>query len=203
LQDRTQLTRKTIHTIIADSGRLQQFRWNPQQFIEIFANEINRTKRKLIVDGIRYKPIGEDGYYAQELFESEELTGYVKNMLLDAEKSVYEAVIYDSHIEERFARDMEKNTAVKVYAKLPSWFRIPTPLGDYNPDWAVLVDVEDEERLYFVVETKGSTDQDSLRISEEEKIRCGRRHFEAISSEDAGVRYEFVSDLDELLKHAG
>jgi type III restriction enzyme len=102
--------------------------------------------------------IGDDQhYYAQELFQQEELTGYLRNMLKDAHKSVFEHVIYDSGgIERTFAEQLEKNEAVKIYAKLPGWFKVPTPLGTYNPDWAVLVEVDGDERLYFVVETKGS-----------------------------------------------
>jgi hypothetical protein len=100
----------------------------------------------LVVDGIKYQRLGDEFYYAQELFEHEELTGYLKNML-DVNKSVYEQVVYDSDTEAAFADQLEKNTAIKVYAKLPGWFTVPTPLGSYNPDWAVLVEKDGEERL--------------------------------------------------------
>ncbi len=80
------------------------------------------------MDGIKYQRLGDEHYYAQELFEQEELTGYLKNMLA-SEKSAYEQVIYDSDTEARFADELEKNIAVKVYAKLPGWFKVPTPLG--------------------------------------------------------------------------
>src|SRR5690606_16458108 len=116
--------------------------------------------------------IGEDSYYAQELFEQEELTGYLKNML-EASKSVHEHVVYDHGVEREFAEKLEHNEAIKVYAKLPGWFKIPTPLGTYNPDWAVLVDVDGQERLYFVVETKASLFADDLRDKENAKIECG------------------------------
>ncbi len=95
------------------------------------------------MDGIKYQRLGDDHYYAQELFENEELTGYLKNML-DATKSVYEQVVYESDIEARFADQLEKNAAVRVYAKLPGWFAVPTPLGAYRPDWAILVDTDAE-----------------------------------------------------------
>jgi len=95
LQDRTQLTRKTITRILTESGRLNDFKRNPQQFIELTGEIINRQKRMALVDGIKYQRLGEDQFYAQELFSNEELTGYMKN-LLDAEKSVYEQVVYDS-----------------------------------------------------------------------------------------------------------
>ena len=136
--------------------RLGDFTRNPQQFIDLSSEVITRCKRMAIVDGIRYQRLGGEQYYAQELFEEVELTGYLKNMLTDAKKSVYEDVVYDFGVEANFATELEHNDAVKVYAKLPGWFTVPTPLGSYNPDWAVVVDIEGEERLYFVVETKAS-----------------------------------------------
>ena len=199
LQDRTQLTRRSIHRILTTSGRLGDFKTNPQEFIEIASEAINRRKRTALVDGIKYQRLGDEQYYAQALFESRELSGYLKNML-NAQKSVYEQVVFDSPgIEQTFAQDLEKNEAVKVYAKLPAWFTVPTPLGNYNPDWAVLIDQNGEERLYFVVETKGSLFTDDLRVGEEAKIRYGRAHFEALAVGDAPARYEVASTLDQLL----
>ena len=204
LQDRTQLTRRSIHGILCASGRLGDFMRNPQQFIELAAQEINRCKRQALVDGIKYRRLGDESYYAQELFEAEELSGYLKNML-DAEKSVYEQVVYESAVEADFARDLEKNAAVKVYAKLPGWFTVPTPLGGYNPDWAVLVADGEGERLYFVVETKGSLFAGDLRPAESAKIKCGKAHFDALRTGPAPARYRTASNVSELLAdiHAG
>ncbi len=191
LQDRTQLTRRTIHRILVGGGRLDDFRRNPQQFIDLAAEAINRCKRLAIVDGIKYQRLGDEHYYAQELFEQEELTGYLKN-LLDAKKAVYEQVVYDSDTEAAFADQLEKNSAIKVYAKLPGWFTVPTPLGSYNPDWAVLVEQEGQERLYFVVETKGTLlFADALRPTEQAKIDCGREHFKAL---ETGVEFTVAND---------
>ncbi|MEO5327418.1 MAG: DEAD/DEAH box helicase family protein [Magnetococcus sp. THC-1_WYH] len=177
LQDQTKLTRGSIVRILIHSERLEDFRRNPQQFIELASESINRAKRLALVDGIRYQRIGDDHYYAQELFEQEELTGYLKEMLQDTQKSVYEHVVYDSAgVERPFAEQLEKNEAVRVYAKLPRWFKIPTPLGSYNPDWAVLVEKDGEERIYFVVETKGGLFADD---KENAKITCGKSHFQA------------------------
>jgi type III restriction enzyme len=198
LQDRTQLTRRSIHNVLVESGRLHDFKRNPQQFIEIAEQAVNRCKRQALVDGIKYQRIGDESYYAQELFEQEELTGYLKNML-DAQKSVYEKVIYDFGTEARFADDLEKNTAVKVYAKLPGWFTVPTPLGSYNPDWAVLVDTDEGERLYFVVETKGSAFTDDLRLTEDAKIKCGRAHFKELAVEQSAARYVVATNFSEVL----
>jgi type III restriction enzyme len=199
LQDRTQLTRRSIQRILTGSGRLNDFKRNPQAFIEVTGEAINRCKRLALVDGIKYQRLGEEHYYAQELFEKEELTGYLKN-LLDASKGVYEQVVYDSDTERTFGDQLEKNTAVKVYAKLPGWFTVPTPLGTYNPDWAVLVERDGEERLYFVVETKSSLYKDDLREKERAKIECGRAHFKALTVQDGPARYVLADAVDALLE---
>ncbi len=198
LQDKTQLTRRSIHRILVDSGRLDDFKRNPQQFIELATAIINRAKRMALVDGIKYQRIGEEAYYAQQLFETEELFGYLKSMI-DANKSVHEQVIYQSDTERAFADDLEKNEAIKVYAKLPGWFKVPTPLGPYNPDWAVLVEKDGTERLYFVVETKSSLFTDDLRDKESAKIECGKAHFKALTVGENPARYEVARTVDDLL----
>ena len=198
LQDRTQLTRRTIQRILTGSLRLDDFKRNPQQFIELAADAINRCKRLAVVDGIKYQRLGDGQYYAQELFEQEELTGYLKNML-DAVKSVYEQVVYDAGTEAAFADDMEKNTAIKLYAKLPGWFTVPTPLGSYNPDWAILVEKDGAERLYFVVETKSSLFPDDIRDKEGAKIECGKAHFKALAVGESPAKYLVARTLTDLL----
>ena len=200
LQDRTQLTRVSLVRILTESGRLNDFKRNPQAFIDLVGEIINRTKRLALVDGIKYQRIGDDHFYAQELFEQEELTGYLKNMLKDAGKSVYEHVVYDpSTVERTFAEQLEKNDSVKVYAKLPDWFKIPTPLGTYNPDWAVLVEQDGEERLYFVVETKSSLFTDDLRDKEAGKMACGEVHFKALAVGENPARYIRATKLDDVM----
>lgn len=201
LQDKTQLTRGSIVKILKESRRLQDFARNPQQFIDFASEAINRTKRLALVDGIKYSKIGDEHFYAQELFQQEELKGYLKNTL-ETQKSVHTHVVYDSAgVEKNFAEDLEKNEAVKVYAKLPSWFKIPTPLGTYNPDWAVVVDDEGQEKLYFVVETKGSTWWGDLRHVEGAKILCGEKHFEKIASGGNPAKYIRAVDVDGMMLH--
>lgn len=202
LQDRTQLTRKTIARILTESTRLNDFKRNPQQFIELAAEAINRCKRMALVDGIKYQRLGDEQYYAQELFETQELTGYLKNLVQDTTKSVYEHVVYDSAIERDFAEALEKNDAIKVYAKLPGWFKVPTPLGSYNPDWAVLVVRDGHERLYFVVETKSSLFDEDLRDREGGKIKCGAAHFKALAVGENPAIYDKFKDVDGLLARA-
>ena len=199
LQDRTQLTRRTIVSILTGSGRLGDFKRNPQQFIELTAETINRCKRLALVDGIKYQKLGDQHVYAQELFEKEELTGYLKNMLLDTQKSIYEHVVYDSTTERDFADGLEKNNAIKLYAKLPGWFKVPTPLGTYNPDWAVLVEEDGSQHLYFVVETKSSLFTDDLRDKESAKIECGKAHFKALAVGENPARYVVARSVGDLM----
>lgn len=198
LQDRTQITRRSICRILIGSERINDFKRNPQQFIEQAAEAINRCKRLVVVEGIKYQKLGDEYYYAQELFEQEELTGYLKN-LVPVEKAVYEQVVCDSDTERVFADQLEKNTAVRIYAKLPGWFTVPTPLGNYNPDWAILIEQDGTERLYFVVETKSGLFTDDLRDKENAKILCGKAHFKAIASGDNPARFIVARNLDDVL----
>jgi type III restriction enzyme len=154
-----------------------------------------------IVDGIKYQRLGDEHYYAQELFQTEELAGYLKNTL-KVQKATHDHIVYDSTgIERGFAEELEKNEAVKVYAKLPAWFKVPTPLGTYNPDWAVLIEKDGTERLYFVVETKGSLFKDDLRGREGAKIVCGKAHFKAIAADENPAHYVVASKLDDVLNN--
>ncbi|WP_165465286.1 type III restriction-modification system endonuclease [Enterobacter cloacae] len=192
LESNTNLTRKTVVEILLGLGdKLEAFKNNPQRFIELVSEVIRKQMRLAIVDGITYHRIGEDDYYAQELFQEEELTGYLKNMV-EARKSVYDYIICDSDTESDFSSKLEESNDVKLYAKLPSWFKIDTPLGSYNPDWAVLIDKDDGmgDQLYFVVETKSSIFSDDLRASEQAKINCGMAHFAALSKDNEGNALE-------------
>ena len=197
LQNETNLTRKTIVEILLRSKTLHLFKKNPQRYMEQVAQIITAKMRHMIVDGIKYTKIGDDEYYAQELFETEELSGYLYKNMLESRKSVYEYVVYDSANEENFAKSFEQNERVKMYAKLPSWFAIPTPLGSYNPDWAVLIEVDGKYKLYFVLETKGDITFDALRPKESGKIICGKKHFEALGNE---VAFEEIDSFEEFIE---
>jgi type III restriction enzyme len=202
LQDRTQLTRRTIQRVLGDSGRLDDFRQNPQQFIGLAAEAINRCKSLAMVDGIKYQRRGDEEFYRQELFDNKELTGYLRN-LLDVKKSVHEQISYASNTERTFADELEKHRAVKVYAKLPRWFTIPTPLDDdYNPDWAVLIQEDGEERVYFVVETKSSMFLHDLRRKEEAKVKCGQAHFDALREGNAPATFIRADSVAKVLTRA-
>lgn len=195
LQNETNLTRRTIVAIINKSGRLESFKNNPQKYIEQAANIIKSQMRLFIVDGIKYHKIGDDQFYAQELFQQNELFGYLKDNMVKAEKSVFDHVVYDSDIELEFASAFERNEDIKLYAKLPGWFKIDTPLGGYNPDWAVLIEKDGKEKLYFVVETKSTLFSVERRPEENAKIKCGYAHFEALGDD---VKFTVSNSMDEF-----
>jgi len=201
LQNETNLTRKNIVDILIKSGKLESFKNNPQKFIDGAIKIIKKTMSIFIVDGIKYQKIGADSYFAQECFEEQELYGYLsKNMIENREnKSIYNYTVYDSDVEKGFARSFNENDNVKLFTKLPSWFKINTPLGGYNPDWAVLIEKDNEEKLYFVVESKGSLFTDDLRDTEEAKIKCATKHFKEISAQTKFIQSNNFEHMREFI----
>lgn len=183
LQGETELTRSTIVRIITESKRLPEFLLNPQKYMDAVSAILKQQLHKLIIDGIKYEKLG-NSEYEMRLFEDEEIMSYLNNRL-DVKHSVYDAVVYDSEIEREFAEKLDKREDIKLFVKLPDWFKIETPLGTYNPDWAILKD--DDKVLYLVRETKGTKDFEKLRNIEAEKIRCGRKHFESLDVDFAVV----------------
>jgi type III restriction enzyme len=121
-------------------------------------------------------------------------------MLQNTVKAIHEHVVYDSTTERDFAHALELNQDVVLYAKLPNWFKVPTPLGTYNPDWAVLLQKDGVQRLYFVVETKSSLFTDDLRDKEWGKIECGRAHFAALATGENPARYLVARTFDDVLQ---
>ena len=201
IQDATMITRSTIIDILLKADKWELFKLNPHQFIEKTIKIFNSVKRELIVDGIKYEKI--DDYYEQSQFEVEKeedaLVGYLeKNAVATRDedpRSLYTHVLYDSDIEKDFVDRLENDEEVRLYVKLPGWFTVDTPLGGYNPDWAILMEKDDIKKLYFVVETKGSLEDDDLRRRERDKIRCAKKHFKVLESD---VVYEVATDFDEV-----
>ncbi|MDO8445269.1 MAG: DEAD/DEAH box helicase family protein [Deltaproteobacteria bacterium] len=189
LQKETELTRKTLVRILTGSGRLDEFAVNPQRFMDATAAIMNRELHRLMIDGIKYEKIAEQEW-SMRLFEDKEVLSYLNNRL-EVKNSIYDAVVYDSDIERRFAQELDKREDIKLFVKLPGWFRVETPIGEYNPDWAVVK--HNDETIYLVRETKGTRDFEKLRNSEADKIRCGRRHFEAL-----GVDFNVVVEAGEV-----
>ena len=197
LQNATNLTRRTIADILVRSKTLNIFYKNPQRYMEEVSAIMKHQMRNFLVDGIKYTRLGDDEYYAQELFETEELTGYLERNMIASKKSAYHYVVYDSENEKDFAERFEANNAVKLYAKLPGWFKISTPLGSYNPDWAILIEQDGEKKLYFVLETKGNTSEEALRPTESAKIKCGRKHFAALGGQ---VTFDTADHFDDFIE---
>ena len=186
IQRRTQMTRHLIFDVLDKAQMFHAIPVNPQQVIDEAVRAISRAKQRLAVDGIRYYKTGE--CYDMALFESDELQAYLYDAAMksgaiavtDQAKTVYDYVTVDSEVEREFMQSLEDNADVKFYIKLPSWFKIDTPVGKYNPDWAVAFD--GDKRIYFVAETKGSDDinDNHLSASERSKIVAARQHFTEI-----------------------
>jgi|LSQX01.3.fsa_nt_gb type III restriction enzyme len=180
----TRAKRSTVYDIINRSGRLDDFICNPQLFIEQATEIIINERHKQAIDGIRYIKLNGQEYYAQELFDTQELLANLDRNAVAVKNSIYDYIVYQSGgIEKPFALEMDRDPDVKMFFKLPNKFKIETPIGTYNPDWAVYLDREGEEKLYFVLETKGSTNDLDLRGRERLKIRCGKEHFKALENE--------------------
>lgn len=186
IQRQTQMTRRVIFEVLDRAGMFEQMAINPQQVIDETAQAINRVKQRLAVDGVKYHRTGE--HYDMTLFENSELQTYLYDAAMksgaiavtDQAKTVYDYVAVDSEVEREFMRSLEDNADVKFYIKLPNWFKIDTPVGKYNPDWAVAFD--GDRRIYFVAETKGSDDinDNHLSANERSKIIAARQHFAEI-----------------------
>ena len=196
LQDTTGLLRKTIIDIVGKSNRLKEFYINPEEWIKQVSKILLAVKKENLTDGIKYEKSNE--YYEQDfIFNDEGLYGYKDRNVIEAnsDRSLYDHTIYDSDIEKNFAIEADNDDDVVLYAKLPSRFKIDTPIGDYNPDWVLVLNTDDGEKLYFVAETKGTENINDLKGTEKKKILCGRKHFEVI---DTGIKYEVVKELKTL-----
>ena len=193
IEDKTQLTRATIYRILTQSGRLEDVLKNPQLFLDMAVKEIKDVMNKLMVEGIKYEKIG--GYeYAMTLFDGIEIESYLENLykVKETGKTITNYVEIMSEPEREFAEDCESREDVEFYIKLPHWFEVKTPIGSYQPDWALIF--KDEKKLYFVAETKSSFDETKRRVEENMKIKCGKQHF-AIFPE---VEYKVVKNVGEL-----
>ena len=180
ISSETLLKRATIIRILEESGRLQDFINNPQCFYEKTLEIISKNRHSLAIDGIKYIKLAGEEYYVQEIFDSSELIANLDKNAIQVEHSVYDYVIYDSGIESKFAKSLDEDPEVKMFFKIPSRFKIDTPIGTYNPDWAVFMEKDGEQKLYFVLESKGTSSLFDLRSPEKLKIHCGKQHFDTI-----------------------
>lgn len=203
---RTNLTRKTITNILKQSENLEQIGINPAQYIDLVTDAINRVKRRLLVDGIQYEKV--QRYFDMSIFQPlegyENTDGLNDGNLVLVDKSIYEYVLYESTPERDFASKLDQMREVKLFIKLPSRFMIDTPVGTYNPDWAIVYhhnDGSDDSKikLYMVRETKDTLVLDELRDKERLKIICGEKHFEQFAEVDFAVATGKISQPNDFL----
>ena len=195
IQSKTELTRSTILEIIKKSGRIAEVLINPQLFMDNIVSSIRQVLYALMIEGIKYEKIG-GKVYEMKLFDDNELEIYVDKFthtVLQPGKTIYENLIpLQSDVESEFAKDCESSENIEFYFKLPFWFKIQTPIGPYNPDWAIVF--KNEKKIYFVAETKSAGQE--LRGSEKLKIKCGKEHFKEFDD----VVYKRVATVSELSK---
>lgn len=192
LQEATSLTRKTIIDILIASGRLGEFLDNPNDFIKMASTCIQEELAHVVVEGIQYEKIGGSIYELRELQEDglEEKDRFLDRLyqVANTEKTDFDYVVYDSEVERQFAEYLDGREDIRLFMKLPDKFRIPTPVGDYNPDWAIIKTEEGQDRLYLIRETKSSLNPMKRRPGENAKINSAIKHFEAI-----GVNYKVAA----------
>jgi type III restriction enzyme len=190
MQEATSLTRKTIVDILIASERLDEFIGNPNDFIAMVKRALQGELAKIVVEGIQYEKIAGSVYELRELQKDgvEEKERFLDQMykVQNDKKTDFDYVVYDSEVERQFAELLDSREDVKLFMKLPAKFKIPTPVGDYNPDWAVIKHEDGENRIYMIRETKSTLDDSKLRPSEVAKIKSAKKHFAAIGIADYG-----------------
>lgn len=197
IQQRVEVARPTIFRILKESGRVGELLINPQMFLDTVVAAIRRNLNALLVAGIKYERIA-GAEYEMQIFKDEEIERYVSSLVehsVNPDRTIYNYTPVDSGTERKFAEECEIDENVKFFFKLPRGFRIPTPLGDYLPDWAVIF--ERDTRVYFVAETKSDLEWQKLRPTEKNKITCGKAHFAMFTAD--GVQYKPVETLNQLI----
>jgi type III restriction enzyme len=200
ITEKTQLTRRTVTQILTKirPTTFLKFRQNPEQFITECARLINEQKATVIIEHLTYDTL--EDRYDNSIFTANQTKQDFANAGAKLKRHIYDYVITDSQTERNFVTELDTSEEVVVYAKLPRGFFIPTPVGDYNPDWAVAFKEGTVKHVYFVAETKGSLSSMQLREVENSKIECARKFFAEISAttEDGGVKYDVVTDYATL-----
>lgn len=188
LQEATSLTRKTIVDILIGSGRLGEFIGNPNDFIAMAKRALQSELAKIVVEGIQYERIAGSVYELRELQKDgeEEKERFLDQMykVQHTQKTDFDYVVFDSDVERQFAELLDSREDIKLFMKLPAKFKIDTPVGPYNPDWAIIKQEDGEDRIYMIRETKSTLDDSKLRPTELAKIKSAKRHFEAIGIDD-------------------
>lgn len=205
ISEKTKLTRRTCATILGGvlPDTFAKFKQNPEQFITEAARFINEQKAAAVVAHVEYDLL--DSRYSSDIFTENQTARDLSKAVHTPNRNVYEYVIDDSEVERAFGAALDVSEEVVVYTKLPRGFKIPTPLDDYNPDWAIAFKEGSVKHVYFVAETKGSLSSLELRGAEKAKIECARKLFKKLNEAagSPGIRYDVVTSYDELLQVVG
>lgn len=188
LQEATSLTRSTIVDILVRSDRLTEFIGNPNGFLQMVKRSIQSVLAEAVVEGIQYERLDGSVYELRELQQDgqEERDRFIDQLyeVKNQQKTDFDYVVYDSGPEREFAKLLDSRDDIKLFMKLPPKFKVPTPVGDYNPDWAIIKQEDGEDRIYMIRETKSTSDPKGIRPTEQAKINCGKKHFAAIGVSD-------------------
>jgi type III restriction enzyme len=198
LAEQTKLTRKTIATILQtiNNAVFDQFKTNPEDFIAKASLLINEQKATVVVEHLAYDAIADT--HSMDIFTQDKRKVDLSKTGDILKRHIYDYVFTDSTIEREFVKELDTSAEVVVYAKLPKGFSIPTPVGDYNPDWAISFKEGTVKHIYFVAETKGSMSSMDLRKIEDCKIECAKKFFSKITSEQ--VKYDVVDSYGKLME---
>ncbi|MGP5299025.1 type III restriction-modification system endonuclease [Corynebacterium variabile] len=201
IAEKTRLTRRTVTAILKGVApeTFAKFRLNPEQFLREASRLINEQKAAVIINKLTYNKL--NNTFGSEIFTENQTKQDMKKAGGKLDKHIYDYVVTDSKVERAFVEDLDTSKEVSVYAKLPRGFFIPTPVGDYNPDWAIAFTEGSVKHVYFVAETKGSLSTLQLKGAEESKIECARRFFATLSEGSSdSVTYDVVTDYSELMQ---
>lgn len=196
IANQTELRQETVARILSVDGVLGKVRANPQYMMDMIVNELRRIMQTMLVDGIKYEEIAGSSYEMQ-IFKDAEIESYITNMhpVSQQEKTLYNHVVFDSEVEHSFAQELDARDEVEFYVKLPRSFKIDTPLGTYNPDWAIVF--KNDRKLYLVAETKGTNRLDEISLSEQLKIKAGEKHFASIGE---AIYVAPIKDMEGLVQ---
>lgn len=196
IQSKTELTRSTVLEILKQSGRMNDILVNPQLFLDKAVATIKTVLYELMIDGIKYEKVGSKDY-EMLLFNENEIETYLDSLTFEVSKNnktIYDKYMpLDSDVEADFAKECETREDIEFYFKLPFWFHIDTPIGKYNPDWALVF--KNKKKIYFVAETKSTKDLSKLRNEERLKIKCGKAHFKQFED----IEYKHITKVEDLV----
>ena len=190
IQKKIPITKRTIFNILKKASRWDDFEKNPQKFMDQVLQEIQAVLQSLIIEGIKYEKLDELSYEMSQFLKEEHKMEFLEDKIVPTKKSVYDYIYYESKVEKDFAVALENLKNIKYFIKLPKWFKVPTPVGDYNPDWAILK--KNGGIVYMIRETKGTLNPRALRSLEQDKTKYGAKHFLTSVVQTLVLRHKFI-----------